>query len=177
MQRVFVLWVAVLVLVGCTPQGDDDDDDATTAIFLGLVTSDIDPTQEGPGVESPWLYGGMDSVSAGDLMCADAGLGHVCKYSELEAADAQGDLDSLPLNTTGWVWRIDTTVVVDTVSLPPLPASRCVDYLDGGQSSDGEYFVVVGGGVEFHFDLDQGGVDPTDFLCGGQARAIPCCAD
>ena len=64
MKRLGCLLLGAAIVVSCTPAGDDDDDDDNvTPIFQGLVTNDVDPTQFGAGVESPWLYGGeVDST-------------------------------------------------------------------------------------------------------------------
>lgn len=150
--------------------------------FAGLVSNDVTPTSPGPGVATPWSYGGMLGIGAGNAMCAVIGADHVCTYAEVFAAETAGELDEIPDGTTFWLHRVSLSVVVDEVQSPPGPGGRCNDWTSGTDHLvDGEYAEKQSGTISYHFDDDTAydGIDTSHaqpgLPCAGVLRAIVCC--
>ena len=166
----------------CTQGGGKLCDTAGTCIdcdnFAGLVTSDTNPLNPGPGIGSVWTYAGQVGIQAGDEMCAAIGADHVCSYSELVLADSLGELSAIPDNTEIWLHRLTAVGM-----FAPGPGGRCNDWTyPGGCLAEGEYVVKEMGQMQYHFDDDtvySGMCDhfnPTAPLsCGLDLRAIACC--
>jgi hypothetical protein len=72
----------------------------------------------------------MEGVKAGNAMCLAIGADRICKHSDIVAADAAGELASLPTNVTYWLHR--TTPVMD----PTQPNKSCKPIFDAAKNSD-----------------------------------------
>jgi hypothetical protein len=140
------------------------------------------------GASSVWatLPGAMGrlGLEAGHAQCVFLGADHVCDYVELRAAEAKGELASIPQGTTAWVQRT-TPEIVNGAESPPGPGGNCNDWtFAGNHVSDGEYVSFDAEGVPtWHLDGDTfyDGIDtthaiPGDLDCGGATRSIFCCS-
>lgn len=138
-----------------------------------------------PNVPSVWVSGGLTSLQAGDDMCVKANVGadHVCDYTEVLAAEKNGELKAIPANTTAWIQRT-TTAMVNGQPSAPGPGGRCNEWTySTNHRSDGEYIIFQQVGVPTYmldndtvYDPNDGShVNLADLQCGGVNRAILCC--
>ena len=138
------------------------------ATYGGMVTNDQNPTQTGTGVPAVWAYGGDIGIKAGNEMCAAIGADHVCSYAEVIAADAAGELSSVPADTEFWVNRLVLSVpqINGAGMSPPGAGGRCNEWqYPTNHIADGEYgtYLPAGstpanaarvGNIDFFFDDD-----------------------
>ncbi len=92
---------------------------ACAPIFAKVVSNQTNPNMPGAGLPSVWSYKGLIGMQAGKALCQDVGADHVCNYTEVVKADAQGELANLPPNLSYWLVR--TTAVPD----PTQPNKAC----------------------------------------------------
>lgn len=143
-----------------------------------------------PGAGSVWANlpgaGGLTGLEAGNAQCVALGVGadHVCDYTEVLAAQMNGELATIPAATTAWVQRTTPAMVMGMVSQPG-PGGNCNNWTYAtNHIGDGEYLTFdVAGVPTYHLDNDtifdpaQPGVHtiPGDLECGGATRSILCC--
>lgn len=158
------------------PDAFDPPDAYAPPIYVGLVADQ----------QSMWSGHGEIGLQGGHYLCQDfvPGADHVCDYEEVVMAAARGELADIAMGTTAWLQRT-TTVSVDGVDSPAGPGGNCNEWrFNGNHLADGEYITFDAPGVPtYHFDGDTfyDGIDNTHILpgqleCGGQMRAILCCA-
>jgi hypothetical protein len=96
----------------CKPDDPPSEKDCSKAkIFKAVVSNALNPAQPGNGIEVAWSYKGYLGMQAAKALCQDVGADHVCRYDEIVAADAKGELAGIPTNLTYWLHR--TTNVPD----------------------------------------------------------------
>lgn len=126
---------------------------------------------------------GFIGFEAGNTACKSIGADHVCAYTEVLAAQSQGDFSSISQGTTAWLHRT-TYEMVNGVDSPPGAGGRCNDWTaDTSHVADGEYVSFDQAGVPtFHLDDDTfydgvstAHVQPDLLPCGGVIRDILCC--
>lgn len=126
---------------------------------------------------------GNTSLEAGIAHCRFLGGDHPCDYTEMRAAEAQGEFAVVPQGTTAWVQRTTPELVNGMVSEPGL-GGNCVNWtFVGNHLADGEYAVFgSGGSVSYFLDhdtfydgIDQTHTIPGDLQCGVVNRTLFCC--
>lgn len=163
---------------GTTDAGVDAGVDAGRPVFVTFI----------PAVESIWstlsAANGALGYDAGVNACRSLGADHPCEYQEVLRAEARGEFARLDAGLTAWLHRTTMAMVLGQPS-PPGRGGNCVDWtFNGNHVADGEYLIVGDGGV-ITYKLDDDtffdGVDLThvvqgDLQCGGEQRALFCCA-
>lgn len=162
---------------------DANDVDAYTDPCAGHITYAGRVDNAGSVWASLPAAGGLTSLDAGNAVCESIGADHVCDYTEVLAAEAAGELASIPAGTTAWVQRT-TTAQVGGVDSVAGPGGRCNNWTYAtNHISDGEYITFDATGVPtYHLDNDtifdaaNPGVHTSpDLPCGGTMRSILCC--
>ena len=101
---------------------------AGAKIYKDYVSNILVPKEKtGMGPTAKWSYNGIEGLNAGNAMCQAIGADHVCKYAEIVAADAAGELALVPANLTFWLHR--------TTSVPTNTNKACAvdsDCANGG---------------------------------------------
>ena len=141
-------------------------------LFVGWASNDGDTTHS-----SIWQFQGLSSVAAANAMCAQLNANaHACTYTEVVAAEAQGDFADEFTNNAGgtaWVHRVND-VTVNGVTYPAGAGTRCDDWTYGsGHAFDGEYMTITANGLQYVLDPDPTAVGAAS--CGGSQRNIACC--
>lgn len=156
--------------------------------FSDMVTNMTNPFLSGPGTPPVWSYEGQIGLDAGNDVCKDIGLHHVCSHEEMERASALGHLSGVPDGQKFWLYRLTEVTVGFTTYLPGPQGTTCNLWTgEGAHAFDGEWG-VVNGGVISYLSLDpnpclsfngDGCAQAGEITCwdglGGPRRAIPCC--
>lgn len=180
----------------CPDDCESSDDTSGSGGGGDSTTGEIDNCEDEPIFiamtpvqPSVWTSGGIQGFGAGNMMCMALGMGadHVCDYEEVLLAEAHGDFAAIPAGTTAWIHRT-TPAMVGAAMSPPGAGGRCQDWNYGtNHIADGEFVTFGAGGAATYtldndtvFDPGAGSPNPHVQMglleCGGQMRAILCCA-
>ncbi len=174
----------------CKTPTNEGTDGGSTLTDSGTSPNDSGPTETCatkpvyktyfPNVPSIWSFDGKLGTEAGDAMCKFIGADHFCDYAEVKAAEAKGELATVP-NMTAWIHRTTPALVGAEVNSGGSGA-RCNDWRYGtNHLANGEFATFSGGAVSY----DLAPADKLSFgtasssgsgrLCGTVNRAILCC--
>lgn len=128
---------------------------------------------------SMWTYNNLVGVQAADAECKANGADHFCRYDEIVAAAAKGELATV----SGSVWVHRTTAaLVGGVTNSGGAGARCADWAYAtNHINQGEFATITNGQPAFDLapanQLTVGAAPSGDSArkCGGVLRSILCC--